>query len=155
MPRPFPRAAADLPARYAQRATSPDFRTGCSLVIDGVPEQVSAARAFVRQVLGGRHPGTDRVILLTSELVTNSVNHSNSRLAGGTVTVRLQVGADRIVVEVIDDGGATVPTLQGGDSLAETGRGLRLVNAFSLAWGYHRSAGCAVTWFGCAPEPLL
>jgi len=34
------------------------------------------------------------------------------------------------------------------------GRGLRLVNACSLAWSYHRGATGTVTWFECLPEPL-
>ena len=92
--------------------------------------------------------------LLTSELVTNSVNHSDSRMEGGTVTVRLWADADRILVEVLDDGGSTVPTLRGHDDLAESGRGLRFVNACSAAWGFRQSAAHTVTWFECAPEPL-
>jgi anti-sigma regulatory factor (Ser/Thr protein kinase) len=154
MPRPFPYVAADLPAQYVSRTASPDLGNACSLVIDGVPEQVSAARAFVRQALGSGHPGTERVILLTSELVTNSVNHSNSRKVGGKITVTLRIAVDRVLVEVTDDGGATLPTLRRDGNLAENGRGLWLVDAFSLAWDYHRSATRTVTWFECAPEPL-
>jgi len=90
-------------------------------------------------VLGSGHPGAERATLLTSELVTNSVNHSDSRLPGGTVAVTLRVGADRIVVEVADDGGTTVPALRRDDDLGEGGRGLRLVDAFSLAWDYYRT----------------
>jgi len=154
MPRPFPHVAADLPAQHVRSLAAPDFGSPQSLVIDGAPEQVSAARAFVWQVLGSRHPGAERVALLTSELVTNSVRHSNSRMPGGTVTVTLRVAADRILVEVVDDGGATAPTLRRDDDLAETGRGLRLVDTYSITWDYHRSAAHTVTWFECLPEPL-
>jgi len=136
------------------RIASPDLGTSHKLVIDGKPEQVGTARAFVRRVLGGGHPGVERVSLLTSELVTNSVNYSDSRMEGGTVTVRLWADADRVLVEVIDDGGTTMPTLRSDDNLAESGRGLRLVNACSVAWGFHQSAAHTVTWFECAPEPL-
>src|SRR6202046_637125 len=104
------------------------------LVIGGRPEQVSVARAFIRQVLGVGHPGTERVTLLTSELVTNSVNHSDSRLEGGTITVTVRTAADRVRVEVQDDGGPTAPTLRCDDDLAEAGRGLRLVAAYSVIW---------------------
>lgn len=154
MSRPFPHVAADLPTQDVRSLSAPDFGSPRSLVIDGRPEQVSAARAFVQQVLGSRHPGAERVALLTSELVTNSVRHSNSRTPGGTVTVTLRVAADRILVEVVDDGGATAPTLRRDDDLAETGRGLRLVDTYSTAWDYHRSAARTVTWFECLPEPL-
>jgi anti-sigma regulatory factor (Ser/Thr protein kinase) len=124
------------------------------LVIFGRPEQVSAARAFVRRVLGPCHPGAERVALLTSELVTNSVNHSNSRLDGGLITVTVRAAVDRVRVEVRDDGGPTAPTLRCDDDLAETGRGLRLVEAYSLMWDYYRNGTGTVTWFECLPEPL-
>ena len=75
-------------------------------------------------------------------------------MAGGTVTVTLRVAADRVLVEVIDDGGATVPMLRRDGDLAESGRGLWLVDTYSLAWDYHRSAARTVTWFECVPEPL-
>jgi anti-sigma regulatory factor (Ser/Thr protein kinase) len=154
MSRPFPHVAADLPTQQGRSLSGPDLGSPHSMVFDGRPEQVSAARAFVRQVLGIGHPGAERVALLTSELVTNSVKHSNSRTAGGTVTVTLRVAADRILVEVADDGGATAPALRRGDDLAETGRGLWLVDTYSLAWDYHRTATHTVTWFECLAEPL-
>lgn len=124
------------------------------LVVFGRPEQVSAARAFVRRVLGRGHPGAERVALLTSELVTNSVNHSNSRLDGGLITVTVRAAVGRVRVEVRDDGGPTAPTLCRDDDLAETGRGLRLVEAYSLMWDYYRNGNRTVTWFECLPEPL-
>jgi anti-sigma regulatory factor (Ser/Thr protein kinase) len=124
------------------------------LVIFGRPEQVSAARAFVRRVLGLGHPGCERVALLTSELVTNSVNHSNSRLDGGLITVTVRAAADRVRVEVRDDGGPTAPMLRCDDDLAEAGRGLRLVDAYSLTWDYYCHGTGTVTWFECLPEPL-
>jgi anti-sigma regulatory factor (Ser/Thr protein kinase) len=149
----FLHLATHLPG-YPRRASSPGFGTPHRLVINGTPGQVSVARAFVRQVLGSDHPGAERVTLLTSELVTNSVNHSDSRLPGGTVAVTLWVGADRVLVEVADDGGTTVPALRRDDDLGESGRGLRLVDAFSLVWDYHRRAACTVTWFEFLPAPL-
>src|ERR1700722_20662779 len=85
MPRPLPGvAASDSGPRQSAIA---ELEPWARLVICGRPEQVSVARAFIRQVLGVGHPGTERVTLLTSELVTNSVNHSDSRLAGGTINV--------------------------------------------------------------------
>jgi len=150
----FPHLAPDVPAGCVRPASSPTLGAPHRLVIDGVPEQVSAARAFVRRVLGSAHPGVERVVLLTSELVTNSVEHSNSRREGGTVTVTLRAGVDRVRVEVADDGGTAVPTLRRDDVQAVGGRGLRLVNACSLAWSYHRGATGTVTWFECPPEPL-
>jgi anti-sigma regulatory factor (Ser/Thr protein kinase) len=152
MPGSRPDVAASQPA--ARPGAIAELDAWYRLAIFGRPEQVSVARAFVRQVLGPGHPGTERVMLLTSELVTNSVNHSNSRRAGGTITVTVRRAADRVRVEVRDDGGPTVPRMRDDGDLAEAGRGLRLVEAYSLTWDYHQNGTGTVTWFECLPEPL-
>jgi hypothetical protein len=149
----FPHLATDLPAGHTGRASSPGFGTPHRLVIDG-----RRGRSPWRALSSGEYSAAitpaERVMLLTSELVTNSVNHSDSRLPGGTVAVTVRAGADRVLVEVADDGGTTVPALRRDDDLGESGRGLRLVDAFSLDWNYYRSAVSTVTWFECLPAPL-
>ena len=152
MPRPHPDVAAghSVPSQGAIA----ELEAWQRLVICGRPEQVGVARAFVRQVLGACHPGTERVMLLTSELVTNSVNHSDSRLDGGTITVTVRTAADRVRVEVADAGGPTEPRMRCEDDLAEAGRGLRLVEAYSLMWDHYRDGTRTVTWFECEAEPL-
>jgi anti-sigma regulatory factor (Ser/Thr protein kinase) len=152
MPRPLPDVAAGRPV--PRRSAIAELEAWQRLVICGRPEQVGVARAFVRQVLGAGHPGLDRVTLLTSELVTNSVNHSDSRLDGGSITVTIRPAADRVRVEVTDDGAATAPAMRRDDDLAEAGRGLLLVEAYSLMWDYYRDGARTVTWFECEPEPL-
>ena len=152
MPRPLPDVAASHPV--PQQSAIAEQQAWHRLVICGRPEQVGVARAFVRQVLGAGHPGIERVTLLTSELVTNSVSHSDSRLDGGSITVTVRA-AGTVRVEVTDDGGPTAPTLRLDDDLAESGRGLRLVEAYSLAWDYYRDGTRTVTWFECEAEPLV
>jgi len=152
MPGPVPDVAASH--RAPREGAIADLDPWYRLVICALPEQVRVARAFVRQVLGSGHPGTERVTLLTSELVTNSVNHSDSRREGGTITVTVRTAADRVRVEVRDDGGPTAPVLRCEGDLAEAGRGLRLVEAYSLRWDYHQNGTGTVTWFECLPEPL-
>lgn len=151
MPEPPPDVAAGR--LVPRRGAIAELEAWNRLVICGRAEEVAVARGFVRQVLGASHPGTERVTLLTSELVTNSVNHSDSRL-GGTITVSVRANADRIRVEVSDDGGPTVPTMRRDDDLAEAGRGLRLVEAYSLMWDYYPDGTRMVTWFECVAEPL-
>ena len=53
-----------------------------------------------------------------------------------------------------DDGGPTVPRMCRDDDLAEAGRGLRLVEAYSLRWDYYPVGTRMVTWFECVAEPL-
>src|SRR5579859_997897 len=152
MPRPLPDVAASRPV--PRQGAIAELEAWHRLVICGRPEQVSVARAFIRQVLGVGHPGIERATLLTSELVTNSVNHSESRLEGGTITVTVRTAGGRVRVEVQDDGGQTAPTLRSDDDLAEAGRGLRLVDAYSLTWDYHQVGTRMITWFECVSEPL-
>jgi anti-sigma regulatory factor (Ser/Thr protein kinase) len=152
MPRPLPGVAASHSG--PRQGAIAELEAWHRLVICGRPAQVSVARAFVRQVLGAGHPGIERVTLLTSELVTNSVNHSDSRLDGGSITVTVRTVADRVRVEVTDDGGPTAPSLRRDDDLAEAGRGLQLVEAYSLVWDYHQIGPRMMTWFECVSEPL-
>ena len=119
-----------------------------SLTIPGQPEQVRAARAFVGKTLRPVHPCTAIAVLLVSELVTNSVLHSDSRHPGKTITITVIGTLEGVRVEVLDAGGASVPFLgDRGDDLTEHGRGLRLVSELSARWDYRRDDAGLVTWF--------
>ena len=128
-----------------------------SLTIPGRPEHVAEARAFTAQTLGDGRACADTAVLLTSELVTNSLQHSDSRRDGGTVTVTLIGIPGGIRAEVIDEGGATVPARRPArleaPEAAECGRGLQLVDMLSARWGYCCDEAGTVTWFELA-EPL-
>ena len=75
----------------------------CTRAFAGRPESVSAARAWVAGFLPGS-PAADDAALLTSELVTNAVLYSASRLPGGLVTVSVRTGNGSVRVDVIDQG---------------------------------------------------
>jgi anti-sigma regulatory factor (Ser/Thr protein kinase) len=124
-----------------------------SLSLPGHPGQVRAARAFTSTTLGDAHPCAPVAVLLVSELVTNSVMHSDSRLPGGTITVILTCTADLAQVEVRDAGGPSVPSLKAADAAAEGGRGLWLVDQLADRWAYRRDAAGLVTWFEVSAEP--
>src|SRR6202451_2423449 len=111
MPRPLPGVAASH--SEPRQGAMAELEAWHRLVICGRAEQVSVARAFIRQVLGVGHPGIERVTLLTSELVTNSVNHSDSHLSGGSIAVTVRTVGDVVRVEVNDDGGTPGTTLSG------------------------------------------
>ncbi|MFC6083887.1 ATP-binding protein [Sphaerisporangium aureirubrum] len=114
-----------------------------------VPESVHRAREFVREKLGDGHAGLDDVMLLVSELVTNSVLHSDSR-GGGTVTVAIADCFDRVHVDVVDAGGEGSPRVC-EEGLGEGGRGLRLVETVSREWGVWDGEDGRTVWFevGC------
>jgi anti-sigma regulatory factor (Ser/Thr protein kinase) len=105
-------------------------------------------REFIRQVFRD-DPDADIPVLLTSELATNSVLYSWSRL-GGTMMVTVSDIEDGMVrVEVADAGGLSVPVPQDeNDDWAESGHGLRLVRDLSDQMSYRIEAdGGLVTWF--------
>jgi anti-sigma regulatory factor (Ser/Thr protein kinase) len=128
---------------------------GESLTVPGGHhDQAHAARVFTTAVLTGHHPCAAVAVLLVSELVTNSMLHSDSRLPGGTITITVTGSSGCARVEVRDAGGASVPVVKAADgALAEDGRGLRLVSDLAVRWGYRREPDGLVTWFEVRAEP--
>ena len=119
-----------------------------SVTLAGRAERARIARAFAVGVLGPGHPCGDDGALLVSELFGNSVRHSRSDAAGGTVTVAVSAGDGLVRVEVTDRSGSKVPELYAAGRDAEGGRGLQLVAGLAARWGWRRRrGGRLVTWF--------
>jgi anti-sigma regulatory factor (Ser/Thr protein kinase) len=119
-----------------------------SVTIPALPEQVRVARAFLAGVLGPSHQHMDTVLLLGTELVTNSLRHSGSAAPGGLVTVTVMADGLNVRVEVTDMSADGVPVLPPADAgEAEGSRGMRLVETLASRWEYQRGGGFATTWF--------
>lgn len=121
-----------------------------SLTVPGQPEQVSQARSFVAGLAGQSACGAgaaDTAALLTSELVTNAMLHTNSGTADGTVTIVVVDVADGLMVEVIDDGAPDHGPEVQGDRYAAHGHGLFLVEQLAARWGYLRDVAGTTVWF--------
>jgi anti-sigma regulatory factor (Ser/Thr protein kinase) len=119
-----------------------------TVTLRGVPESVAVARCQVRELLGEGHPASDDVVLLVSEVVTNSVVHSGSS-GGGKVAMTVAVGSEAVLVEVCDVGsGTSVPHVR-NDPEAENGRGMFLVDLLAARWGIqdNLSQGFRTLWF--------
>ncbi len=100
------------------------------------------------RTLGTNQVGADddAATLLTSEIVTNAIQHTKSGVDGGTVTV-VVIGVSRgVLVEIIDDGSAGTPVVK-GDLYAAEGHGLFLVQQLAAQWGYLRDSACTTVWF--------
>ena len=119
-----------------------------SLTIPGRPEQVGLARAFVARALATSRADadTDTATLLTSEIVTNAIQHTRSGRADGTVTIVVIGVSGGILVEIIDDGAAGAPVVK-GDLYAAEGHGLFLVEHLASQWGYQRDEAGTTVWF--------
>ena len=140
------RPAGGRGARSAAR--NPRAMVLGSLTIPGRPEQVGLARAFVARTLSTNHVGADddAATLLTSEIVTNAIQHTKSGVDGGTITI-VVIGVSRgVLVEIIDDGSAGTPVVK-GDLYAAEGHGLFLVQQLASQWGYLRDPAGTTVWF--------
>src|SRR5262249_41566823 len=139
-------------AEGGQGGESPPGRGGAVIAVSPHPrtrsfrataDQVSEARRFLAQILGDCPLATDALACL-SELATNSVLHSNSRLPGGWFIVRASVRQAGLRVEVEDEGG---PWEQRQERDDQRGRGLVIVDALSSAWAITGDGISRITWF--------
>jgi anti-sigma regulatory factor (Ser/Thr protein kinase) len=96
----------------------------------GLPESVSAARSWAAGFFPDPATAADAA-LMTSELVTNAILYSASRLPGGQVTVSVGSAGGALRVDVLDQG-EIAPRIAGPCGL---GLGLALVEALSDASG--------------------
>jgi anti-sigma regulatory factor (Ser/Thr protein kinase) len=103
---------------------------------------VGAARRYVTEVLC-LHPQAqiDAVELMVSELATNSVKHAHSAFE-----VSIDDSRGEIRVEVRDTGRGR-PVLRSPTPIEPSGRGLRIVDALSRAWGSVDSPDGKTVWF--------
>ena len=121
-----------------------------SVTIPGLPEHVSGTRAFIARTLAAMSGvDSDAATLLTSELVTNAIRHTDSGAPGGTVTVVVIGVPGGVLVEVVDDGSPGTPIVK-GELLAAEGHGLFLVQALATQWGYLRDPAGTTVWFHLA-----
>jgi hypothetical protein len=101
-----------------------------SLDLPPVASSTRDARRFVDAALTdwGLQSLRDTVLLLTSEVVTNSILHARSN-------VRLVIGLDgtRVVVEV-GDGSSRTPIRRRQSGDATTGRGVELLDQLASEW---------------------
>ncbi|WP_141583349.1 ATP-binding protein [Actinomadura sp. WMMA1423] len=124
---------------------SGDLAVVGAITLPGVRQSVGNARRFLRDVLPLGHPGLDDLMTVGSETVCNAILHTASG-DGGWVTVSLLAGEGVHRLEVADDGadgGRPCVKAEGG---AESGRGMRIVEALSDRWGYRTDGDRTIVW---------
>jgi anti-sigma regulatory factor (Ser/Thr protein kinase) len=102
----------------------------CTRAFAGLSQSVSAARSWVAGFFPDPAAAADAA-LMTSELITNAVLYSASRLPGGQVIVSVRPGNGSVRVDVIDQGEAP-PCFGAPHGL---GQGLVLVAALADDFG--------------------
>lgn len=166
--------AADLPAHldHALRDLVLPCGTTVTFTVLPDPESVTAARHFTltRLTEWGLAPLGDDVGLVVSELVTNALRHSGGTSSWWTspdghrgdvhefgdaddplcsaptaIRLRLLHRADWLLCGIFD-ASSDGPRRKEPDYIAETGRGLHLVESFSSRWGWSSLPFGKVVW---------
>ena len=111
-----------------------------ALALPGIPESVSVARLRVRDALGlhGLGEYADDAEIITSELVTNAVQHAcgnDTKTIGVTLT---HAGSPATVTITVSDPSPHGPVRRDTPTSGEQGRGLQIVEALSAHWGWRR-----------------
>ena len=111
-----------------------------------LPADVTApalARHEVRAAMlrfGVREDQLDDVLLATSELVTNAFEHGER-----PQRLELEYDGERLTLRVHDTG-RMLPELRAPSPAEARSRGLVLVQALSLSWGFERCPGGKYVW---------
>ena len=127
---------------------------GFRLRIDGSSHAAGRARSEMTRLnaeLEG--PLLDRMRLLVTEVVSNSVRHAGAR----TVELSVAVSPEWVRVEVVNDGEPFDPAASqfrreagGAGRDANMGWGLFLIDSLSHDWGVVEDIGCQRVWFEIA-----
>ncbi|TYB49610.1 ATP-binding protein [Actinomadura chibensis] len=135
------------------------------VTLPGTRRAVGHARNFVRDAVLGKNAGSpdaagrtgidygdvdetvlDDIVMVVSETVANAITHTASGLDGGSVTVLLAAVDGRYRLEVGDDGAADGKPHVKDEIGAETGRGMRIVDALASRWGVRADGPRTVVW---------
>ncbi|MYT32561.1 MULTISPECIES: ATP-binding protein [unclassified Streptomyces] len=120
------------PADLATRALTADGRAG------------SEARRFTGATLSGWNLGplVDNAVLVVTELLSNALRYGLAKPAGqllGAAPRPLWLGLLRcrdLVLCTVCDHSTDVPVVREPDHLAQSGRGLHIIDCLSQSWGW-------------------
>ncbi|MFB4296361.1 ATP-binding protein [Actinomadura sp. NTSP31] len=164
--------SSDLPTRLDAAVTALTELSGptVSFTVRPDPESVTEARHFAlsRLTEWNLPELTDDVGLVVSELVTNALRHSGRAACGrpgddvhregvyddpadplgsAPAAIRLRlVHKNPWLLCGIMDASRSAPRRKEPDYIAETGRGLHLVESFSVRWGWRTLPQGKVVW---------
>jgi anti-sigma regulatory factor (Ser/Thr protein kinase) len=97
------------------------------------PSAAVEARRFVERLLRQRElpeQSVENALLVSSELVSNAYRHGD-----GDIELRVDVLADRLRIEVIDEGRDRAPAVREEGADETGGWGLQIVDQLALQWG--------------------
>lgn len=133
-------------------AAAPALQPAATCLLESRPESVKIGRDLTRAALHqwGMAVLADTAELVVSELVTNALRHGipSARRVVCDRPVRLKLLAQApFMMCMVSDPGAQIPVLRESDPTQENGRGLRVVEACSVRWGWHLlDEGGKIVW---------
>lgn len=121
---------------------------GLRMRLGSGPDAAADARAAIAQLRADLDPPLMETLrLLVTELVTNSVRHTDS----DALTLRIAIGNSAVLTEVVDDGPPfEIEDLEGQSAAQHDphgGWGLFLVERLSRSWGVKKEGGEKRVWF--------
>lgn len=137
-----PASRAD--GRRHENGVRSEMPAEASTVLPSMAPSAARARRFVARALDRWDCPNDlmeRVMLLTSELVTNAYRHT-----GSETSLSVRCDDDHVRVEVCDAGRGGVE-LRPLDTNRTDGRGLHIVDALADRWGHRSDRSGTVVWF--------
>lgn len=124
--------------------------TGRQLKLDRGADAPARARRWIEALTAGLpRPLADDVRLLSHELVTNAVKHSD----GDQIWLAALVLPHAIRIEVCDEGGLSQPVMLPAERYSSSGRGLLWVNEVADAWGTDLRRRVTSVWFQIDLDP--
>jgi anti-sigma regulatory factor (Ser/Thr protein kinase) len=119
------------------------------LALEPTVQSAKRGRDLVQRLLCDADPDcVETVVILTDELVANAVTH-------GRPPIMLVVNLDRSSVNVaVTDAGPGLPILRPVPRIAESGRGLVIVDVLSDQWGVDPLPAGKRVWFRMTAGPL-
>jgi hypothetical protein len=130
--------------------TRPTELRGSRVWLTAGPAAAAEARRQVRAAIWAWDVPVDPdvAVLLTSELVTNSIKQEVT----GIVMLSITCSCGQLRVDVHDTS-RSWPMLVDAPADAEVGRGLMLVNTLSAEWGFYRTPAGKAVYFTLASQP--
>ena len=125
------------------RGVEKQSREGLRMRLGNGPEAAAEARRAIAHLRADLDPPLMETLrLLVTELVTNSVRHTDS----DALTLRIAIGRAGVLTEVVDDG----PEFDPADCVSDQphdGWGLFLVERLAPNWGVTSIDGSKRVWF--------
>ena len=114
-----------------------------AFILPSIPESVQIARFHVRAALGFHGLGeyADDAEIITSELVTNAVQHVCDNGAETIEVTLTRAWNPPAVTVAVSDSSPEGPVRRDASADSLQGRGLQIIEALSTRWGWHKQDG--------------